>query len=189
MTAKTFKLSPEDLAAYQFAVRDRLSALPPRAWWESDGIRAAALLVLFVIAVMVIDRTLQTAFGRSMELPDFLIGAGAGAALVLGLVWMSYRDQRRRIVREEGVILGEHTLELTVAGVVSRQRHVEARYDWPVILEVTDQRGMVILWIEPGVGIAVPQHAFASDAERTQFVAEVEQRRTGSQLPRVGSFG
>jgi len=53
---------------------------------------------------------------------------------------------------------------------------------------VSFERDLVVLWLEPSVGVVIPQRAFANVDARDAFVAAVEARRKEASLPRAGSF-
>lgn len=188
MTETAFRLSADDLMAYQYAVRDRLTKEMPKPWQHKDSIRALALMAITALVTGGLMGLFPAVFGRPLELMELLIGMLFGGGLVLGMIWLSFRDQSRRLTRTDGPVQGVQTLRLTNDGVTVSSDKVEARYVWAAIEHVSEARGLVILWIEPGVGIAVPGHAFASSAEREAFMREIEGRRAAAGLPRVGSF-
>jgi hypothetical protein len=188
MTELAYRLTAADLAAYQLAVRDRLLKQAPTRWWERDTVRALALLGLVILAAFAVNVLVAGLDERPMEPLEYLLGLFVGGALVLAVVWVTNLDQRRRIARPDGPILGSQTLRLTPDGVAAQSAHCDVLYRWAGVEAVTEARGLVILWIEPGAGMAVPGHAFASDATRTEFVREVEARRSAAGLPRSGTF-
>jgi hypothetical protein len=188
MTEVSFELTPADLAAYQYAVRDRLTKLAPKQWWETDAIRATVLFGIAAVTYAGLDWAAPWLLGRPLELVEFLIGFWLGLLLAIGLMWMTYWDQRRRMVRPDGPTLGEHVVRLTNEGVSINLRDSDARYTWRAFEDITEQRGLISLWLEPGIGLIIPAHAFAKDTERVQFFSELKTRMTESNLPRAGSF-
>lgn len=188
MTEVTFDLQFEDLSAYQFVVRDRLTKLAPKQWWETDAFRATVLFGFAAVTFALLDWAAPSFLGRPLEFVEFLTGFWLGLLLAIGLMWMTYWDQRRRMVKPDGPMLGEHVVKLNGEGVAINLRDVEARYAWRAFDSITEQRGLLSIWMEPGVGLIIPCRAFASDADRVQFISEVNARMTASRLPRAGSF-
>ncbi|MDX2307457.1 MAG: YcxB family protein [Hyphomicrobium sp.] len=189
MTEIEYQLAPADLAAYQFASRDRIRTLAATSHWDSQALRAGLSVVFCAIMILVVDLAAPSLLGRLLVSTDYVIGIAFGAALMLALVWLHYFDQRRRLASPDGPILRKATLRLMREGVLITQRDIEIRYGWPVFRSVSEARDLVLLWIEPGAAIAIPKRAFASDKARADFIREAEARMAEAGLPRVGSFG
>jgi len=54
---------------------------------------------------------------------------------------------------------------------------------WPAIEEISEARGLVILWIEPVAGIAIPSDVFATADARAAFICEAEALRAAASKP------
>jgi hypothetical protein len=189
MTEIVFDVRQEDLTAYHYTVRDRLLKFTPKAWWETDAVRASALFGVAALTFAGLDAAAPSILGRSLEVVELLAGFVLGLLMAVALMWLSYWDQIRRAVRKDGPTLGEHTVRLNGEGLAVSIRDGEARYAWRAFQGVTRQRGLLTVWLEPGVGIMIPERAFAGEAERVQFTAEIEARLADAKLPRAGSFG
>lgn len=189
MTEIEYQLEPKDLAAYQFATRDRLRGARSNSLLDNEIVRAVLIMVLAGGAMVGVEALGRFYLGRPLELFDYVAGVLFGAALMLALVWLHYFDQRRRLARPDGPVLGKSTLRLMREGVLITQKHVEVRYGWPVFLGITEARDLLLMWIEPGVAIAIPRSAFGSDREIADFISEAGARMAEAGLPRSGSFG
>lgn len=184
----TYKLTRDELRAYHRAARDRMQRATPYRWWERPTVRWFALAAASFVFVLVVDRTISAAFGRPMEFLEFLLGVLLGVVAMSATLWVFYHDQVRRMTRQDGPILGEHTLRGTSEGLTISAAGVETRYAWPVIEEITEDRDLLLLWIEPGVAIAIPPSAFTSPAKRFEFRQRLEALKASSGLPRFGPF-
>lgn len=189
MTEIDFKLEPADLASYQLASRDRLASQVSKSLWDDEIVRTLLVILVAAATMIAVEAVARAALGRSLMVVDYALGALLGAVLMLGLVWLHYFDQRRRLTRPDGPVRGRSNLRLTREGVVITQRDVETRYGWRVFIDVTEARSLVLMWVEPGVAVAVPFRAFASDKARADFILEAKARMSEASLPRVGSFG
>lgn len=189
MNETVFRLTAADLGAYQLAVRDRLNGMAPQLWWENAIVRWAALALACALVVFIAAGLIEWLLERPMEFAEFAVGVTVGIAGMAAVIWVTYQDQKRRLAKPDGPILDRQTLRLSNDGISVGSKHVEARYAWAVVEDVTEAHGLVILWIEPGAGVAVPAHAFNSDNERAEFLRAIEARRSASGLPRGGSFG
>jgi hypothetical protein len=176
----SFRLSQEGLTAYQYAVRDRLQGrrregflAQPAVLWS---MLTATVFGLTLAAMQAIERLL----GRPMEMPEFLFGLIVGFAVMLATWWAYYLDQRRGLARPDGPILSPQTLRWSGEGVEVRSKACDVRYNWAAVEAITEARGLVILWVEPGAGLAIPAQAFGSDAARARFIAEAETMRSAA---------
>ncbi len=184
----TFKLNEQDLSNYRYAVRDRMDKIAVGGIWHKPVVRWIALFVVTFGLLQVLDQLLPIVTQEPVSHLELTLGFVAGAAVVLGFMWLHYLDQSKKLVRADGPTLSEHTVTITPSGLSAAAPQMSAHYAWPVIQDVTDERGLVLLWLEPGLGLAIPHHAFTNSDVRAAFVAAIEARRTESELPRAGSF-
>ncbi len=189
MTELTFNLTPAELTAYQFAVRDRLLKDMPKAWWEREGVRAVALVVLTALSLVLADALIGRSLDREAEPIELAVGMVIGSELVIAAVWITYYDQRRRLVRPDGPTLGEQTLKVSGDGLDLALSNISVRYRWPAFQHVSRARGLLLMWIEPGSAIGLPERAFESVAALEAFEAEVRAHLVEAKLPKAGAFG
>ena len=185
----TFKLNPQDLVNYRYAVRDRLQAVPAAGFLQKRWVRAMMITGASAALFVIIDAIIPVMTGRQLAGAELGAGFAIGIMFLLGLLWLQYFDQSRVLVRPDGPTLSEHTVVVNTSGLHVTAPHMMAHYSWPAIQDVTTDRDLVLFWLEPSFGLAVPQHAFQSTVARDAFIAAVKARRTESDLPRAGSFG
>lgn len=113
----------------------------------------------------------------STTLAKMLCGGLAGAFLTLLVVSVIVRSQMQRMrPAEDGIIIGSHEISLTDEGIRQRSGRHQSDFRWSLVraTSVTDQH--IFIMIDRIVGIIVPKRAFSSDAERDQFVSEIQKR-------------
>ena len=184
----TFRLTPADLSNYRYAVRDRLGKVSDGSLWSRPVVRWAAFFLTTVALLQLLDRLVPSHTGAPVSAIELSLGFLFGATLVLGLLWLHYWEQTKKLVSDDGPTLSEHTIAVNTSGVSVTAPHLTAHYAWPAIQEVTRERGLIVLWLEPSVGLAVPEHAFSRAGGADDFVAAIASRRTEAELPRAGSF-
>jgi hypothetical protein len=174
MTEVAYQLSQAGLTAYQFAVRDRLQKRKREGFLEQPIVLWLILMVGAFAVTFVGVQAIERYLDRPIEMAEFFLGLFVGFATMLATVWAHYLDQRRGVARPEGPILSPQTLRLSADGVEIASKACDVRYRWAAIEAITEARGLVIFWVEPGAGVTVPADAFASDATRAQFIAKAE---------------
>ena len=174
MTEIAFQLSKPGLTDYQFAVRDRLDNRRRDGFLEKPIVSWLILTFCAFAVTLAGMQAIERYLDRPMEIPEFLLGLAVGFSAMLAMVWAHYLDQRRAVARPDGPILSPQTLRSSPAGVEITSNFCEVTYRWPSIEAITEARGLVILWVEPGAGLAIPADAFVTDAARAQFIAEAE---------------
>lgn len=184
----TFRLKPQDLANYRYAVRDRLQALPAAGFWQQQWVRAMLIISASLALFLFVDAIIPFITGRQLAGTELGTGFVIGIVFLLGLLWLQYFDQSRILVRPDGPTLSEHTVVVNSSGVHVTAPHMIAHYSWPAIQDVTTDRDLVLFWLEPSFGVVVPSHAFQSTVARDAFIDAVKARRTEFGLPRAGSF-
>ena len=164
MTIQT-DITQTDWAAFvQFVVRSSARGATGRIgrWLISIGIGVALGLTF-------------TLTGISLHFPSLLAGAIGGT---LWLVIVSRLRMRSMGPASDGYILGPRQVTVSDDGLrESSQRH-ESVFRWAAVrgAQVTDQHVFVML--DTNAALIVPRRAFPTDAEREQFVSEI-QRRSG----------
>ncbi len=180
MREVAFRLTQAGLTAYQYAVADRLKARKRQGLLQQPAVLWVALTGSMMLAMLAGTSAIERYLDRPVETPEFLLGLVLGFLAMLATVWAYYLDQRRGLAREDGPILSPQTMRLTADGIEVQSQTYDVRYRWPVVEAISEARGLVILWIEPGAGLAVPADAFESAAARAQFIAEAEAFRSAA---------
>ena len=112
--------------------------------------------------------------GSEIHFPSFFAGLAVG---IISLMIASRLIARQMQPAADGVVLGPHEIEATEAGLRVVSRWSEAVFHWDAIrgVEVTDKH--IFVMVDRNAGMIVPRRSFASDAEREQFISEVQKRR------------
>ena len=184
----TFRLIPDDLTNYRYAVRDRLARIPGQGLWSQHWARAGVIFLSSLVLFLVLDSVVPRITGARLSMVELVIGFVIGIAVLLGMFWLNHFDQAKKLVRPDGPTLSEHTVSAGASGLSVSATHMSAHYAWGAIEDVTQERGLVVLWLEPSLGLVIPQRAFANPQERETFVAAIAARRSEAGLPRAGSF-
>jgi YcxB-like protein len=173
----SYKLKPENLASYQFAVRNRIKHTPG-VWWKSLTAQIlttfALVACIALLIVTVFPRLGLGTFHPMSALAGFLIG---GLFTVVAN-WLHYFSARDRIVRPDGPTFSAHTMMVEDSGLTVKSARGESRYKWSLFDAVTERSDIIVLWYEPAGGIIVPHAAFETPAAATAFVDFVSTRIT-----------
>lgn len=94
--------------------------------------------------------------------------------------WISRQIIRPVLAKPDGVVLGDGELRLTHEGVEDVGTHFKTVYDWKAVDGVTFEKNIVVIWMEPTVGVWVPRTAFNSLADEQAFKAYVEEKAVGN---------
>jgi len=100
--------------------------------------------------------------------------------LVLDQAWSQLarfwgREKAMRAGRE-GVNWGAQRLCADSEGLAVELAERSTLYRWPAFIALERTRRFLLLMLAPGLGVAIPRRAFASEAEAESFCGFVEQR-------------
>jgi hypothetical protein len=168
-----YRLSAQDIADYHFAVRDRLSrkvrdlGVAFHMAWAS--VLGAAAAVAFVASAELLPRLTQRHFANE----EFLLGLGFGMVFFVAASWLNYFIRRRVLLKPDGPTYAPHSVKIEANGLHLITPFNDTLHRWELFDGVTRYKGVIVLWIEPGMGIVVPRRSFADDAAATAFVDDV----------------
>ncbi len=189
MTELTYTLDASHIAAYQKLASERASnsGLAEPRGIDATGIWFAAA---FAVAVLLVAASLVLPLltGRPFSYLEFFLGLLIGFGLVAGALWVQYTKVRRQAVRPDGPTLSEHRLRLGGDGLRTSSPYFENTCRWHAIEDATVYETVVVLWLEPGMGVVVPRSAFADQGQESEFVARVRALVAEAKLPRAGTF-
>ena len=110
-------------------------------------------------------------------LPAMLCGALAGTFLFMVIIGdISRRQMQRMRPADDGFVVCSQEVFLEDEGIRQRSRHHQSVFQWSLIRAVTVTEQHVFVMVDRIAGIILPRRAFSSDAEREQFVSEIERR-------------
>jgi hypothetical protein len=165
-----YRLSAQDIAAYQFAVRDRLSQrvrdlgiLFHLGW-------ALVLAIAAAVAFLASAALLPGFTKRQFANEELFLGLGLGMIFFVAVNWLNYYIRRRVLVKPDGPTLSQHSMTIEQGGLHVITPFDDALHRWPLFESVSRYKGIIVLWIEPGMGIVVPRTAFADEAAAAAFV-------------------
>lgn len=185
MRSIAFQLSRENLSAYQFAVRDRLQNRKRQGMLNQPVVLWLVIMGgVFLITVFGVE-AFERSTGRRMEMMEFFLGMGVGLVSLLAIAWLHYLDQRRGIAGAEGPLLSPQTIRVSAECVETVSKAGDARFRWSAIEAIAQERGLIIFWIEPGAGLAVPADAVGSPGEQAAFIANAEAYRVAASCSQV----
>lgn len=169
-----YQLTPENVSAYQYAVRSRVAATLTRTggWWKHVVLGLAFGLAL-VAAVVAIAIAIQHVTHRRFAEPEMAAGFFLGVAFMFTSIWLNYFRQRGVLMKPNGPGLSPHTLTVVPQGLRIAGSSFEHAFQWPIFEELTELKTILVLWIEPGQGLVIPRTAFADDAAVKAFVQEI----------------
>jgi hypothetical protein len=101
------------------------------------------------------------------------------AGLFGGVFWLvifSKLQTRNMGPANDGFILGPRTVSITDDGIREKSQKHESLFRWPSVRSAESVGEHVFVMLDRNAGIIVPRRAFASDAERDQFLAEIRKR-------------
>jgi hypothetical protein len=151
---------------------------------------AAALLgvvlcAIFLVMAIVINININpyriSGFGIRYPLSFYLILILCLVAAILCLapaVKLRLKTLRMQ-VSDDGPLLGSTKLVVESDGLVVDRALMKAKYLWAAFQGIEIAKKAVILAVDNGIGVIVPASAFASDAERYEFVAIVSKQLEG----------
>jgi hypothetical protein len=164
MTIQTDIAQADWLALVRFIVRSTASNTTARLGrWLVSIVIGLALALTFSLA------------GITLHFPSLIAGFAASTLLILITSRIRMRSMRPA---SDGYILGPRQVTVSDEGLRESSQKHELLFRWPAVrgAQVTGQHIFVML--DNNAALIVPRRAFSSDAEREQFVSEI-QRRSG----------
>lgn len=165
-----YQLTQADIAAYQHIVKERMNFFTRRTAL-SKGIAAVLVMLVLPLFLAIADILIpQFGFGPN-NMSSFALGVFAGALMVLVLLWGQCLLLRRHSTAPGGRVLSKRELQVSDTGLVSSSLGMVTTLDWSAVKDITESKGYVVLWFEPGSGLLLPPSAFPSAAVRDAFFA------------------
>ena len=124
---------------------------------------------------------IAAAINNARRVRELIAQEGSFAAYVWGLAsveivrWIA----RRRLAtwQPDDSTFRDTRLTVDGDGVVGSDSVSTSRYSWPAFSDVTEQAGLILLWMDRGAKcLIVPARALAHDAARRDFVTFVRER-------------
>ncbi len=165
-----YRLKPELLQLMgKLAV---VRAAKKRGWLKTALISWALAAFLTILSIAFFELVLnQKAF-----LPSFVVG------FIIAFVYikLSAKLCQRQLLDNlspRHLAVGEFALVAYDAGGIQiTGKHITSSYEWAAVLEVSETKEMVVLWVDRDRGIVIPISAFADEEEQHSFVDYVKER-------------
>jgi len=140
----------------------------------TDGGRSMYRLLIGSALVMGVFLGVSLAFDSvRLNVASLMAGLFGG---VFWLMIFSRLQTRKMGPVTDGYILGPRTVSLTDDCVRERSQKHESIFRWLSIQSVVSAGDYIFVMVDRNAGIIVPCRAFASDAERDQFLTEIRRR-------------
>jgi len=103
--------------------------------------------------------------------------------------WIARRQYRADRLADDSYSLGELHLTMDSDGIVASDAAKTTRYSWRAFSEVSEHRGLILLWCDRAQCVVVPARALADDSARRDFVTLARQRIAQTAAQPVGRIG
>jgi YcxB-like protein len=103
------------------------------------------------------------------------------AGLFGGVFWLvifSRLQARNMGPATDGLFFGPRTVSITDDGLREKAEKYDSLFNWSSVRSAESVGEYIFVLVDRNAGIIVPHRAFASDAERDQFLAEIRKRTT-----------
>ena len=165
-----YRLTPAHFKAYLGLANRRVGG---NCTWKHvlEGVLLG--LGMSLLLIILIKSGHLTRVQGNMLLAGWLLGS----LMTFGLMNYSARRQMGRIVGAHDSMIGEFQLVAYEAGGLQVSgAHVQSSFDWTAFVDLTQSDDIMVLWVDNGVGVILPNKAFSSSGERQDFAAFVEER-------------
>lgn len=170
----SYQLSPDDLASYQYAVRNRLARGISERGDFAYGMWAMLLAALTLAVIAAATWYIPHFTARPFAVPEMIAGFILGMAVLMATTWLSYFRQRHLAVTADGPTLSPHAASLEPDGLRVSGQNFEHTYLWSIFSEVSELKTIIVLWIEPGQGLVIPRSAFADPETASAVINEIK---------------
>ena len=147
------------------------------------------LLSLVVTLAVLMWATASHLFDERAVLPVAWFAYFWGLFSLRLCVWLARRQYRANWLADDSYSLGELHLTMDSDGIVDADAARTTRYSWRAFSEVSEHRGLILLWYDRAQCVVVPARALADDAARRDFVTLARQRIAQADAQPVGRIG
>lgn len=170
-----YTINPADFQAFVASVATGGSAKRSGAF-VSNLVRSS---VVWCVGGIVASVLYNTVVGRPPAWTRPAISGFLLASLVCGgvVAYIQVSTRNRAAPREDGSVLGHHSLELGPDGIVEAGPNYSCATRWPGIVEVRDTKDHIFLMTDACAGYIVPKRAFGSPAEHGAFMHNIRAHR------------
>ncbi|MFQ3249278.1 MAG: hypothetical protein ACI9O6_001082 [Glaciecola sp.] len=133
-----------------------------------------AFLINFVIwffAVIFFMLTIQSFTNEkfSIDWSSAAFGAILPLIFVVNFVFNMIKLQRQMQPKEDGIMLGDKTIEISEEGIRETQTLTQSFYSWTCVESVEENKGDLYLFLDNTLALIIPKTAFSSVKEKEEF--------------------
>lgn len=165
-----YQLTRADLAAYRKLMLKRLTAAAAnRSWWQTPLAGVAGILAIGAIVWSLLVWFLPSWTRTPLEALSALIGLWFGILMISAASWHRMAGFHAVMYGADGPTLAAQHATFDEAGLRFTGPRAESALKWPLITDVSEEAGIIVLWIEPCQGFVIPRAAFADEAAVRAF--------------------
>jgi len=168
---KSVTITKQDFMDYsQFAVKRLCKPENPKS---SEFIKN--MLIWFVITVI-----FMTVFQiKSVSFSDFHWQSGLIVAVPFSIFLFAFlyninKFKKLSIPNENGVMIGEKTIEFQTDGINETNHLGSCFYKWEAVESIEEHKGDLYIFVDKLLALIIPANSFATDAEKDELKALVQ---------------
>ena len=178
-----YQLTPQMLWAYQRAAQRRLSTAASKAMgWRGEAINVAVACA-FAGLIWFASYLLWLWSGRDVDIPSLALGFVAGCAMVFVAFWHRSLEVRRLMMAGGNAAFNPYHAVIDETQLRFSNARAETVLRWPSITEITLDKDVIVLWMEPGQGCVIPNSAFTNEVAAKAFIAFAQARIAATLRP------
>ena len=172
-----YQLTPANLESYRRLMMARLTARASRsAWWRSPVAGIVGIIgTIFLIAAFLLF-ALPRLTGLPFEPISALIGLWAGVILITATSAFRLRGFKAVMYRRDGGTLSPHQAVIDATQLRFSSANAQTVVRWPLLMDLTEAKGLIVLWTEPCQGFVIPRSAFVGETTAQAFCAFARDR-------------
>ncbi|MCP4934033.1 MAG: YcxB family protein [bacterium] len=163
-----YKLSPEyyDFYSKLATMRSNRSG----RWGPLFSIILYAILIAGILFALHL-------FGGLTPREVKIAAACLGLPLIYSMFASEYFGKVNSRVGSHDAAIGQFTLAAYEGGGIQiTGKHMQSSYDWSAFIDLTQSPDIMVIWIDTGVGVILPNSAFTDDDEKQAFADFVTER-------------
>lgn len=170
-----YNIDPADFRAFVVSVASGGSTRTSRGF-VSSLVRS---FILWCVIGIVASILYNVVVGRPPAWMRPAISGFVVGSLVCGgiVAFMQTTSRKRAAPREDGNVLGHHSLEIGAEGIAESGPNYCGAMRWEGIVEVRDTSDHIFLMTDACAGYIVPKRVFATPADQTAFMDEIRAYR------------
>ena len=172
-----YQLTPANLESYRRLMMARLTARASRsAWWRSPVAGIVGIIGTIVLIAAVLLFALPRLTGLPFEPISALIGLWVGVLLITATSVLRLRGFKAVMYRHDGGTLSPHQAVIDATQLRFSSANAQTVVRWPLLMDVTETKDIIVLWTEPCQGLVIPRSALADEITAQAFCAFARDR-------------